>query len=101
MDLCFKNPPADHKAIDGPTYTRVTSPIEDPHIDMRTIRVTFMESKYNYTTQINGTRESIARYFQGAPLNLSSDDTNEIIRTARAIEFLPEHEKGQTLVMFL
>ncbi len=87
--------------MNGPTYMTAPSSMEDPHIDMRTIRVTFMESKFDYTTQINGTRESIAKYFQGAPLNLSSDDTNEIIRTARAIEFLPEHENGQTLVMFL
>jgi hypothetical protein len=100
MDLCFENKPADHRAMDGPTYTRVTSPIDDPHIDMRTIRVMFHESKFDYETQINGKRESISNYFRGAPLNLSSDDTNEIIRTARAIKFLPEHKNGQTLVMF-
>ena len=99
MGLCLELKPPDCQALCGPTYI-AASPMDDPHIDMRTIRVMFHESKFDYSTQINGTRESISNYFRGARLNLSSDDTNEFIRTARAIKFLPEHENGQTLVMF-
>ena len=73
----------------------------DPMISMRAIRVCFAESQFNYETDINGTRESIGRYFRGAPLNLSSDDENEIIRTASRLEFIPSNPAEPTIIMNL
>lgn len=60
----------------------------DPHIDMRAIRIIFAEPKYNYSTNINGTRKEIANYFRGAPLNVGGSDENETIRSPIAIEFI-------------
>lgn len=85
----------------GPVYEQATPNIPDPFIMGRTIRVMFHEQQFDYTTQINGTRESIANYFRGEPLNLSSDDCNEIIRTAWKIAFLSEEKNGIMIVIFL
>jgi hypothetical protein len=71
----------------------------DPSIQGRTVRVMFVESKYNYQTTINGTRDEIANYFVGAKLNVSNGE--EIIRTPHRLEFLPETEDGQTIAYTL
>lgn len=73
---------------------------DDPDIKMRVIRVMFHEGKYNYQTNINGTRKSIGDYFRGSPLNVANYP-NEIMRTPYRIEFLPENEDGDTIVMDL
>lgn len=98
---CFRMKPHPDLAHCGPIYEQVTQDTPDPFINMRTIRVMFHESQFDYYTQINGTRESIANYFRGEPLNLSSDDCNEIIRTAWKIEFVSEEENGMMIVSFL
>lgn len=73
----------------------------DPHVSMRAIRVMFNDSKYNYVTDINGTRESIAAYFRGAQLNLSNDPTKDDLQTPVRIEFLPATEDAPTVVIEL
>ena len=42
----------------------------DPHRNMRTIRVEFENSDFNYCTTINGTRKDICDYFRGARLDV-------------------------------
>jgi len=81
----FANPNLYHLAVRVGTG-------DDPHIAMRTIRVLFEESKYNYQTNINGTRKEIADYFRGAPLNVASYP-EEVMRTAKAIEFVGQDIK--------
>lgn len=73
---------------------------DDPVIHMRSIRVCFAESQYNYQTNINGTRESIGRYFRGAPLNLGWGE-NDFIKTPCRIEFLPNDPAEPTIIMNL
>lgn len=68
----------------------------DPHIAMRTIRLIFAESQYNYSTNINGTRKEIVDYFRGAPLNVGGSDERETIRSPIAIEFIGQ---GITVVL--
>lgn len=71
----------------------------DPLIVGRTVRVLFSDSKYNYQTTINGTRDEIANYFCGAKLNVSNSE--EVIRTPNRLEFISESEDGQTIAYSL
>ena len=68
----------------------------DPSIQGRTVRVRFVESKYNFQTTINGTRDEIANYYCGAKLNVENYP-NEVLRTPRRLDFLPDSEDGQTV----
>lgn len=70
----------------------------DPSIQGRTVRVIFVDSKYNFQTTINGTRDEIANYYCGAKLNVANDP-DEVIRTPRRLVFVDdsESEDGQTI----
>ena len=69
----------------------------DPLVKMRTIRVLFSNKRYNYQTQINGTRKEIAEYFRGA--NLDVGNGNRAI--PNRIEFISVEEDGQTVAIEL
>ena len=72
--------------------------IADPHIKMRTVRVMFSESQYNYQTTINGTRAEIAAYFRGASLNVANypeENTKSPVR----LEFPPERDGEPTIAI--
>lgn len=43
---------------------------------MKTAKVIFKDSKYNYCTSINGTDKSIKKYFVGTVFNLGSVEDN-------------------------
>jgi hypothetical protein len=74
----------------------------DPEILMRSIRVIFRESRFNYQTQINGTRKRIGEYFRGAQIDVTRNpDGEEIIRTPWKLEFISDVETDATIVMFL
>lgn len=60
---------------------------DDPFIAMRAIEVVFEDPLYNFTTNINGTRESIVRYYD-RPLSVGDGDTDERFAHPIAIEFL-------------
>lgn len=74
---------------------------EDPHINMRGIRVIFDEAKYNFVTDINGTRASIAAYYRQGPLNVSPDPNIDVLRRPIRIEFLPQSEDQPTITFQL
>lgn len=70
-----------------------TQVADDPHINMRGIRVVFADTDYNYETSINGTRVEIGNYFRGARLDLGTWP-NEDMQTPTRIEFLPPVKEG-------
>lgn len=61
--------------------------LEDKHIEMRTIGVCFADSRFNYVTSINGTRETICDYYRNTRLNVGAWPS-ENMQTAIAIEFV-------------
>jgi hypothetical protein len=69
----------------APADVRLVS--DDPFIAMRGIRVVFADPKYNFETDINGTREDICRYYNRSMM-VGSGDTDERFARPIAIEFL-------------
>lgn len=71
---------------------------DDPHIAMRGIRVVFADERYNFVTDINGTRRSIVAYYSREPLNVSPDPERDLLLRPVCIEFFPHDDSGQTIV---
>ena len=63
--------------------------MNDPAISMRSIRVVFTDPAHNYSTNINGTRASIVKYFRGKECNVGTYPA-EIMRKPVRIDFLPD-----------
>ena len=77
---------------------------------LRSVKVIFKDSKYNYSTSINGTNEEIERYFVGALLNMGgirydhkNDREIEVddLQSPIGVEFLDtiEAESGTIIVV--
>ncbi len=69
----------------------VTDVASDIHKAMRHIRVCFVDPKYDFDTDINGTMDDVANYYVGAGLNVGAYPT-ELIKVARKILFIPRTE---------
>jgi hypothetical protein len=60
----------------------------DPFIKMRAVKVMFADSKYDYSTNINGTRAMIADHFR-QPLNMGQGGKDDM-QTPIRIYFLDQ-----------
>ena len=58
--------------------------VPDPSVPMRPISVCFQDSRYNYDTTINGTREEIARHFSGL-VNVGDNGLDNLQHPVRII----------------
>lgn len=71
---------------------------DDPEQKMRSVRLLFADSKYNYVTSCNGTRKSVCQYFNN-PLNVG-DEQNELILNPIGIVFIGADGKHETTISF-
>lgn len=71
--------------------------IDDPDIAMRTIKVAFDDAKYDYQTNINGTRGSIVEYFGHNLFNVGVFP-DEVMRRPRRLEFIGNDETDSITV---
>jgi len=53
---------------------------------MKSIEVKFKDSKYNYLTNVNGTKDEIINYFVGTFFNLGT--VNDNMQQCTSIEFI-------------
>lgn len=71
---------------------------------MRTVKVIFKDSRYNYVTAINGSDQSIRDYFVGQTLNMSEyrdDGYVEDLQVCIDVEFLKDKpDKGLRLEIY-
>lgn len=78
-------------------YKRTGLP--DPPLKMRVVRVMFEESRYNFQTNINGTRLEIADYYRGSRLNVANFP-DEVMRTPMRLEFIG-YDDYETIIVSL
>ena len=69
---------------------------DDPHVAMRSVRIRFEDPRYNYVTQINGTRKEICKYFDDylnmAPTGVDYDEMMKPIGIV-FLDAFPERHK--------
>ena len=73
---------------------------KDLSLKIRTVQVRFAdtERKYNYSTEINGTRKEITEHFN-RPLNFGVEDDD--IRTPVRLQFLPDDDSPDSITIIV